>query len=111
MLRIACSQTYSVTKNMFWSYIRRFEKAISETIRICTDEEVLKEYLSNRKEEVVDMMCALFDEEKIMKAHDKTVHEEGMAKGRAECKAELIAQMKATGMTDEQINKVLSAKV
>ena len=45
-------------------------KAIQETIRICKDKNVLKEYLESREEEVVDMLMTLFDEEQIMKNHD-----------------------------------------
>ena len=37
----------------------------------------------------------------------KKATEEGIAKGRAEVKAELIANMKAFGMTDEQINAII----
>ena len=36
---------------------------------------------------------------------------EGKAEGKAEERADIIARMKASGMTDEQIEKVLSTKV
>ena len=42
---------------------------------------VLKEYLESREKEVIGMMVTLFDEEKIMKAHDKTVLEQGRSQG------------------------------
>ena len=54
----------------------RTEQAVRETIRICKDKNVLKEYLESREKEVIDMMVTLFDEEKIMKAHDKTIMEQ-----------------------------------
>ena len=54
----------------------RTEQAVRETIRICKDKNVLKEYLESREKEVIDMMVTLFDEEKIMKAHDKTIIEQ-----------------------------------
>ncbi len=38
-----------------------------ETIRICKDRNVLREYLSQREKEVVSIMMSLFDEEQIMK--------------------------------------------
>ena len=41
-------------------------KAIEETIRICKNENVLKEYLENKEKEVVDIMMTLFDEERII---------------------------------------------
>ena len=49
------------------------KEAILETIRICKDRNVLKEYLENREQEVVDMMMTLFDDEQILKAYTKDV--------------------------------------
>lgn len=43
-------------------------KAVTETIRICKDRDVLKEYLAKREKEVVTIMMSLFDEEEIMKS-------------------------------------------
>lgn len=45
----------------------RTRKAIAETIRICKNKNVLKEYLEAREKEVVTIMMALFDEEQIMR--------------------------------------------
>ena len=44
--------------------------AILETIRICKDRDVLKEYLESRESEVVDIMMQLYDQEEIMRIHD-----------------------------------------
>ena len=49
------------------------KEAILETIRICKDRNVLKEYLENREQEVVDMMMTLFDDEQILKAYTKDI--------------------------------------
>lgn len=43
----------------------RSREAILETIRICKDRNVLKEYLESREKEVVDIMMALYNEEVI----------------------------------------------
>ena len=43
--------------------------AILETIRICKDENILKEYLESRESEVVDIMMQLYDQEEIMRVH------------------------------------------
>ena len=43
-------------------------KAVTETIRICKDRNVLMEYLLGREKEVVTIMMSLFDEEQIMKS-------------------------------------------
>ena len=51
------------------------KEAILETIRICKDRNVLKEYLENREKEVVDMMMTLFDDEQILKAYTKDIED------------------------------------
>ncbi len=40
-----------------------------ETIRICKDRNVLKEYLESREKEVMDIMMTLFDNEYILKTY------------------------------------------
>ena len=47
-------------------------KAVTETIRICKDKNVLREYLFDREKEVVTIMMSLFDEEQIMKSFIKS---------------------------------------
>ena len=49
------------------------KKAIMETIRICKNRNVLKEYLEDKEQEVVDMMMTLFDDEQILKAYVKDI--------------------------------------
>lgn len=43
--------------------------AVTETIRICKNRNVLKEYLEKKEQEVVDIMMTLFDDEQILKAY------------------------------------------
>lgn len=47
-------------------------KAVTETIRICKDRNVLREYLLGREKEVVTIMMSLFDEEQIMRSFIKS---------------------------------------
>ena len=47
------------------------EQAVKETIRICKDRNILKEYLTSREVEVVTIMMSLFDNEQIMKTYLK----------------------------------------
>lgn len=47
----------------------RSRKAVTETIRICKDRDVLREFLVSREKEVISIMMALFDDEKIMRTH------------------------------------------
>lgn len=48
-------------------------QAVTETIRICKDRNVLKEYLESKEQEVVDIMMTLFDDEQILKAYAKDI--------------------------------------
>ena len=47
----------------------RTRKAIKETIRICKDQNVLKEYLESKEQEVIDMLMELYDQEEVMRAY------------------------------------------
>ncbi len=49
------------------------KQAVTETIRICKDRNVLKGYLESREQEVVSMMMTLFDDEQILKAYAKDI--------------------------------------
>lgn len=40
-----------------------------ETIRICKDKNILREYLENKESEVVYIMMQLYDQEEIMRVH------------------------------------------
>ncbi len=47
----------------------RTRKAIKETIRMCKDRDVLKEYLERKEQEVVDMLMELYDQEEVMRSY------------------------------------------
>ncbi len=49
------------------------KQAITETIRICKDRNVLKEYLENKEQEVVDIMMTLFDDEQVLEAYAEDI--------------------------------------
>ncbi len=44
------------------------QKAVTETIRLCKDRNVLREYLAQREKEVMTIMMSFFDEEQIMES-------------------------------------------
>ena len=54
----------------------RTRQAIEETIHICKEKDVLKEYLEGRETEVVTMMMTLFDEEQISKNYEASIRGE-----------------------------------
>lgn len=47
----------------------RTREAVINTINICKDRNVLKEYLASREKRVVDMMMTLSDDEQVMRAY------------------------------------------
>lgn len=91
-------------------------EAVLETIRICKDRNVLKEYLSGRGKEVVNIMMGLFDQEKAVEqfANEKKEEgrvegrKEGRAEGKLEGKIEAAINMKAEGLPESMIAKILN---
>ena len=109
------------------------EEAIRETIRICKDKDILKEYLSKRESEVYSMLNILFDqeyqeeamrldsyregEEKGIEKGIEKGREEGIEKGREEGRKEVLYRLIkigtsepiiiSLGYTEEEYNKAL----
>ena len=70
---------YIVFCKVFNEQIRKYgmtKQAVTETIRICKDRNVLKQYLSSKEVEVVSIMMSLFDEEQIMRTYAKDIKRE-----------------------------------
>ncbi len=51
-------------------------QAITETVRICKDKNVLREYLEGRESEVASIMMKLFDDEEILDMYVKNQRRE-----------------------------------
>ena len=49
------------------------KQAIIETINIYKDRNILKEYLENKEQEVVDIMMTLFDDEQVLEAYAEDI--------------------------------------
>lgn len=58
----------------------RTREAVTNTINICKDRNILKEYLESREKEVVDMMMTLFNEEQVMHAYVESEKREAAKK-------------------------------
>ncbi len=52
------------------------KQAVTETIRICKDKNILKQYLSSKEVEVVTIMMSLFDDKQIMRTYEKDIKRE-----------------------------------
>ena len=68
---IIFSKVYNEQRKLYG----KTKQAVTETIRICKDRNVLKEYLESREQEVVDIMMTLFDDEQILKAYAKDIED------------------------------------
>ena len=78
----------------------RTESAVRETIRICKDRNILREYLEKKESEVVDIMMQLYDQEEIMR-----VHVMGKCRDAAICA--IVETYQDLGMTSiEDVNKI-----
>ena len=73
------------------------EKALTETIRLCRDRDVLKEYLEQREGEVTKIMSLLFDQETVTRIREERLYREAMAEGKMEGKVEGKAEGKVQG--------------
>lgn len=72
-------------------------KALTETLRICRDKNILSKYILQREAEIMDIMTALFDQDYITRMYG------------IECKREekrnIARSLKAAGMNDDFIEK------
>lgn len=73
------------------------KQAVIETIRICKDRNILKQYLSSKEVEVVTIMMSLFDDEQIMRTYAKDME-------RETTKRNVITMIKKGRITVEEIS-------
>src|SRR5699024_807220 len=88
----------------------RTKEAVLETIRICKNRKILKEYLESREKEVVDIMMTLFDQEYAVERYGDEKKAEGKAEGLAEGKAEGLAEGKIEGLAEGEAKGTMKAK-
>lgn len=65
----------------------RTREAVMETIRICKNEDVLKEYLKSREKEVISIMISLYDFDRSLDKKIRVTQQESLDRGRAEGEA------------------------
>ena len=98
------------------------DKAVRETIRICKDKNVLRNYLITHEMEVISIMMSLFDKKYIQEAWGNEIRSEAKAEGKAEGFAEGITKgkndfaqqvalnMHKSGIPQAQIAKMTGCK-
>ena len=68
---IIFSKVYNKQKKLYGNS----KQTIIETIRICKNRNVLKEYFESKEKEVIDIMMTLFDDQQILKAYTKDIED------------------------------------
>ena len=71
----------------------RTRKAIKETIRICKDSNVLREYLESKEQEVVDMLMELYDQEEVMHSYVESEKFEAAREAENAAKIQMAREM------------------
>lgn len=80
------------------------KQAVTETIDICKNRNVLREYLESKEGEVVDIMMTLFDDEQILKAYAKDIEDNTAKETARETEREMAERMIKKGkMSLEEI--------
>ena len=84
-------------------------KAIEETLRICRDKQVLKQYLKERETEIMNIMATLFDQDYVTARYgderEMKGEEKGRKEGKKEGKKEIALSLKEAGMSIDFIAK------
>ena len=98
-----------ITKHHFntFGYTR---KAINDAILLCIHNNILKEYLTNKKREVVSMMMALFDQATAVNMYAAEQKREGIEEGKREGKREGIEEGKKEGIEEGIQNAIYMLK-
>ena len=91
----------------------RTKKAVEETIRLCQDRNVLKEYLESRQKEVVTIMMTMFDQEYAVDAYGDERYYKGRDEGKREGRDSALTNsisnlMSKLHMTVEQAMDILN---
>lgn len=85
----------------------RTQKTVLETIRICQDQDVLKEYLESRRKEVEDIMMTLFAEETLMDAYTREIKDESRKEGQIAKAKETALELAAMGLSAKKISRAV----
>jgi hypothetical protein len=84
----------------------RTRQAVMETIRICKDKNVLKEYLQECEKEVVSIMLAMYDEREILLSY---IESEKYEAAKETAKETAVQMLKDGELSVEQIARYVPA--
>ncbi|MCC8014726.1 MAG: hypothetical protein LIO87_05975 [Eubacterium sp.] len=83
------------------------EEAIINTIKICKNENILKDFLQEHEKEVYNIMISLYNYEKIYEMFERELIAEGEARGEAEGEARSLERVVLEMLKDnEELSKI-----
>jgi len=98
-----------VEKVRNYTKIMPLEEAVERAIEECIEDDVLREFLSKQRAEVVKVSIYEYDEEREMKLVREDEREVGKEIGRAEGRAEGIAEGRAEGIAEKGMQVFINA--
>ena len=105
---------YIIFAHVFDAQVKKYgrvKKAIEETLRICRDRGVLKEYLDAHGKEVLTVMLSMFDQERSIRLYGDRREKEGAIRTLADLVEEgTLSEEKAAekmGMTVDEFNNAV----
>ena len=85
---IICVRLTETIRTGYFASCLEIREAVDKAVKDCIRDDILKEYLSSHKSEVVGMLLTEFDEKKYQEYLIKEAHEEGLQTGREEGREE-----------------------
>jgi DNA-binding transcriptional regulator YiaG len=89
----------------------RTRKAVLETIRICKDRDILREYLKSRESEVMNIMMTVFDQEHAFKMYVEDEKREAAEQAEMNIKRETAFSLADMGLSSEKIAEAVNVSV
>lgn len=93
----------------------RTQQTVLETIRICKDNNILKEYLESRQREVVNIMMTLFNQEYALEAYAEEIRQEsrqeGFQEGELLARKETAQSLAKMGLSADQITQAVKVSI
>ena len=83
---VAFTRTYKKYKAL----LGQTREAVEATIDDCIENNILSDYLTERRKEVMDIMTALFDDNVIQEMYEKSIRRESREEGRTEGRDDVI---------------------
>ena len=86
-------------------------EAYNRAIKACIEQDILKDYLRRKRNEVCNMLIADYNYELDMEVQREEAREEGFAEGRAELEEKLIRQNYRKGKSEQELADIFDVSI